>query len=95
MSETGHEADEPVGGRLTDLGTGDDATAETARKIPEKLDAPVLPKRFYEVADYTLAEEGGFLVRLDGRAVRTPGKARPAPPNGRRRASSSARPLCR
>lgn len=76
MSETGKGAGKEPGGRLADLGdTGDDA-ADAPRKIPEKLDAPVLPKRFYEAADYAPAEEGGFVIRLDGRAVRTPGKAR-------------------
>jgi chaperone required for assembly of F1-ATPase len=72
MSETGRDE----GGRLSDLGAAGDEAADAPRRIPEKLDAPVLPKRFYETADHAPAEEGGFLIRLDGRAVRTPGKAR-------------------
>ncbi|BCP54098.1 ATPase [Kaistia sp. 32K] len=77
MSETGKDADKEPAGRLADLGADDgDEAADAPRKIPEKLDAPVLPKRFYEASDYAPAEEGGFVIRLDGRAVRTPGKAR-------------------
>jgi chaperone required for assembly of F1-ATPase len=76
MSENGRESDKAPAGRLTDFGASGDDPADAPRKIPEKLDAPVLPKRFYETADFAPAEEGGFVIRLDGRAVRTPGKAR-------------------
>ncbi|WEK49560.1 MAG: ATPase [Candidatus Kaistia colombiensis] len=41
---------------------------------PEKLDAPKLPKRFYEQVA-TAPVEGGYAVHLDGRALRTPAKA--------------------
>lgn len=72
MSEAGKES----AGLLADLGASGDDAAEAPRRIPEKLDAPVLPKRFYKAVDFEPAEEGGFIVRLDGRAVRTPGKRR-------------------
>lgn len=40
----------------------------------QRLARPELPKRFYEAADY-VPEAGGFVIRLDGRPVRTPGRA--------------------
>ncbi|WP_018184942.1 ATP12 family chaperone protein [Kaistia granuli] len=47
---------------------------------PEKLDAPKLPKRFYESVTIS-GTDNGYVIQLDGRAVRTPSKAVLAVPN--------------
>ncbi len=47
-----------------------------ARLRPQRL------KRFYKAADYA-AQDGGFVIRLDGRAVRTPARAVLLVPSGR------------
>src|SRR4051812_18368604 len=44
------------------------------RQLSRNADARQLPKRFYSAADHA-AEDGGFVVRVDGRGVRTPAKA--------------------
>jgi chaperone required for assembly of F1-ATPase len=48
-----------------------------------------LPKRFYKYADYAPAD-GGFTVRLDGKAARTPGRAPLKAPDERLAAALAA-----
>lgn len=50
------------------------ASESTGRGAPGAGDRP-MPKRFYARADAVADGEGGFRVELDGRPVRTPGKA--------------------
>ena len=38
---------------------------------------PTTLRRFYRRAEVAVAEGGGFAIKLDGRAARTPGKRRP------------------
>lgn len=47
---------------------------DPTRRAQLQMRAP-LPKRFYEKAEVEEAEDGLFAVRLDGRPVRTPGRA--------------------
>ena len=52
--------------------------ADDAAKDPEQrareLSKRELPKRFYKTAEHA-ETEGGFVIHLDGRPVKTPGKA--------------------
>lgn len=59
---------------LSDLETGDYLSdPDPIRRAQSSMQRP-LPKRFYETA--TVAEvDGGFAVQLDGKSVRTPGRA--------------------
>ncbi|MFD1696899.1 ATP12 family chaperone protein [Roseibium aestuarii] len=49
-------------------------TDKSPEQLAQELSKRELPKRFYQVATHA-AVEGGFTVHLDGRAVKTPGKA--------------------
>lgn len=62
-------------------GNGKIDHVELQEKIRRQL-KPQLPKRFYKHAA-AARDEGGFAVLLDGRAVRTPGKARLVVPGQR------------
>jgi len=54
----------------------DNIEAEAVRdpmRVASQSMKPKLPKRFYKTVD-VIEEEGGFVVRLDGKSVRTPAK---------------------
>jgi chaperone required for assembly of F1-ATPase len=52
----------------------DSQNGKNPERAAQKAMRPQLPKRFYKSVDVK-EEEGGFAVRLDGRAVRTPAKS--------------------
>ena len=52
----------------------DGQTGKNPERAAQEAMRPQLPKRFYKSVE-AVAEEGGFGVRLDGRAVRTPAKS--------------------
>ncbi len=59
---------------LNDLEAGRQLSdPDPVRRAQLQMRAP-LPKRFYSKVDVA-AEDGGFVVKLDGKAVKTPGKA--------------------
>lgn len=70
-----------------------DTLHEEAAKDPEQrareLSKRELPKRFYKEAAYAETEDG-FVIHLDGRPVKTPGKAALSLPNQKLAASVSA-----
>ena len=60
---------------LNDLEAGHQLSdPDPIRRAQIQMKAP-LPRRFYKSATAAAAEGGGFAVQLDGRPVRTPGKA--------------------
>lgn len=59
---------------LSDLEAGDLLSdPDPIRRAQSSMRRP-LPKRFYEAADVAQVD-GGYAVQLDGKAVRTPGRA--------------------
>lgn len=61
------------GGMNMDDVPDDDAAKDRYVSHPGR-EKPKLPKRFYKETDFE-AQEGGFAITLDGRAVKTPAKA--------------------
>jgi chaperone required for assembly of F1-ATPase len=67
---------------LSDLEEGPFQADEDPNKRAHRLNKPVLPKRFYkDVAVESTAD--GWVVKLDGRAIRTPGQVLIALPSER------------
>lgn len=60
---------------LTDLNDAFLSDPDPVRRAQIQMKAP-LPKRFYETVSVAEDGEGGFLVLLDGKTVRTPSKAK-------------------
>lgn len=61
---------------MSGLFDGPDDTDGPRDRMRSAERARPLPKRFYETVDYALTEDGeSFVVRLDGKPVRTPAKA--------------------
>lgn len=60
---------------LTDLNNAMLSDPDPVRRAQIQMKAP-LPKRFYETVTVAEDGEGGFLVLLDGKTVRTPSKAK-------------------
>lgn len=58
---------------LSDLDLGDDKLTDPVREAQTGLNKP-LPNRFYKEAAVVEGEEGGFVVALDGKPVRTPSR---------------------
>ncbi|MDD9909748.1 MAG: ATPase [Ahrensia sp.] len=56
------------------LGERDAAVPKDLTRVAEPSRESQLPKRFYDVASVEPGE-GGFLIQLDGRSVKTPGRA--------------------
>jgi len=61
--------------------SGPDRRSEATGSLPPGLAGRQLPKRFYARAEAAQAGEGQFRIELDGRPVRTPGKALLAVPS--------------
>ncbi|MEL6751278.1 MAG: ATP12 family protein [Pseudomonadota bacterium] len=62
------------------LGERDDAVPDVTTRVAEPSRESQLPKRFYKNVEVQ-AEDGGFALLLDGKNVRTPGKALVAVPD--------------
>jgi len=58
---------------LSDLDLGEDKPSDPVRKIQAGMKKK-LPKRFYKEAAVMPGEDGGFVVALDGKPVRTPSR---------------------
>ena len=58
---------------LSDLDLGDAKPSDPVREIQAGM-KKVLPKRFYKQAAVISGKEGGFVVALDGKPVRTPSR---------------------
>ena len=58
---------------LSDLDLGEDKLSDPVRETQSGL-KKALPKRFYEQASVIPGAEGGFVIALDGKPVRTPSR---------------------
>ena len=58
---------------LSDLDLGEDKLSDPVRETQAGLKKP-LPKRFYKQASVMPGADGGFVVALDGKPVRTPSR---------------------
>jgi len=58
---------------LSDLDLGEDKLSDPVRETQSGL-KKALPKRFYQQASVITGTDGGFVIALDGKPVRTPSR---------------------
>ena len=74
---------------LSDLDLGDAKASDPVREVQAGL-KKVLPKRFYKQATVIPGTDGGFVVALDGKPVRTPSRQELAVPQAELAAALAA-----